>query len=188
MTLKTRNFSDGAITAAKLAAGAIDTASFFASAAIGEDKLADANFETNFTTGLLADGLGVLRAARCKYDVSGGDSGTVAAHTLGVTIPSMGIVVGGYMDVVTLFTSTADTGTIAISVEGANDIQTAAATSGAPWSTTGRKAIVPKFNTPESTSVKTSQARLVTATVGTNAILTGKCYIVLFYVVSVASA
>ena len=185
MTIKTRNIGDSQVTLAKLAAGAIDTATQLLAGSIAEEKLSDANFELNFTTGLLADGLGALRHARCKYDVSGGDSGAVAAHTLGVTLPAKAIVVGGYMDVVTVFTSTGGNGTIAISVEGANAIQTAASIAGAPWSTTGRKAIVPKFNTPETTGVKTSVARLVTATVGTNAILTGKVYIHLFYVVSI---
>ena len=60
--------------------------------------------------------------------------------------------------------------------------------SGAPYSTIGRKAIVPKANTPESTSVKTSQAREITCTVGTEALLGGKLTGFLYYVVSAASA
>lgn len=48
---------------------------------------------------------------------------------------------------------------IGISSEGAGDIVAVAAIVGAPWSTTGKKAIVPKRNTPESTSILTTAAR-----------------------------
>ena len=41
------------------------------------------------------------------------------------------------------------------------DVVAVAAISGAPWSTTGKKAIIPKRNTPESTSILTTAARNV---------------------------
>ena len=138
--------------------------------------------------------VGSLMVARFVYDGAGVDSAgvsnlTVAAHTTGVTIPAFAIVVGGFFDVNTLFTSTAtNTGTIAISVEGANDIQAAAAVSGAPYSTIGRKAIVPKINTPESTAVKTTVARQITCTVAVAALLTGKLTGYLFFVPGIVSA
>jgi len=139
------------------------------------------------------NGLGNLRVARFLYDGAGLDSAgvsnlTVAAHPTGVTLPANAIVVGGFFDVNTLFTSAAGTATIAISVEGANDIQTAAAVSGAPYSTIGRKAIVPKANTPESTAVKTTVARLITCTVAVQALLTGKLTGYLYYVEGIPSA
>ena len=136
-----------------------------------------------------ADGLGVLGVARFTFDTAVVANRTVAAHGVGVTLPAHAIVVGGFFDVNTLFTSeNANNGTIAIHVEGANDIQAAAAVSGAPYSSIGRKAIVPKANTPESTSVKTTVAREITCTVGTSALTAGKLTGFLYYLVSVASA
>jgi hypothetical protein len=133
-------------------------------------------------------GLGNLRVARFEFDAGIAANRTIAAHGTGVTLPANAIVVGGFFDVNTLFTSqSTNTGTIAISVESANDIQTAAAVSGAPYSTVGRKGIVPKANTPETTSVKTSVAREITCTVAVAALLTGKLTGYLYYVEGVAS-
>jgi len=134
-------------------------------------------------------GLGVLRVARFEFDAGVVANRSIAAHGTGVTLPIYAIVVGGFFDVNTLFTSNgANAGTIAISVEAANDIQTAAAVSGAPYSSIGRKAIVPKANTPESTAVKTTVAREITCTVATQTLLTGKLTGYLYYVEGIASA
>jgi len=141
-----------------------------------------------------ADGLGVLRVARFTFDAEGDDSGgepnaEVAAHGTGVILPAHAIVVGGFFDVNTPFTSEeTNTGTIAISVQGANDIQAAAAVSGAPYSTIGRKAIVPKANTPESTSVKTSAAKEITCTVAVADLTAGKLTGYLYFVEGILSA
>lgn len=140
------------------------------------------------------DGLGVLRVARFTFDTAGEDSAgaantTVAAHGTGVTLPIHALVVGGFVDVNTAFTSeNTNNGTIAIKVEGANDIISAAAVSGAPYSTIGRKAIVPKANTPESTSVKATAAREITCTVAVSALTAGKLTGYLYYIEGVASA
>lgn len=140
-------------------------------------------------------GLGVLRVARFEFDTAKKDSGgtvantTIAAHGTGVTLPANAIIVGGFVDVNTAFTSaSSNTGTIAISVEAANDIISAAAVSGPPYSTIGRKAIVPKANTPESTSVKATQAREITCTVAVAALTAGKLTGYLYYVEGLASA
>ena len=122
-----------------------------------------------------AAGLGVLRVARFVFDCATVGNRTIAAHGTGVTIPIHGIVVGGFIDVNTAFTS-------------ANDVISAAAVSGAPYSTIGRKAIIPKANTPESTSLKASAAREITCTVAVEALLTGKLTGYLYYVEGVASA
>lgn len=144
---------------------------------------------TNAGVPLNADGLGVLGVARFTFDAGVAANRTVAAHGTGVTLPAHAIVVGGFFDVNTLFTSAnANNGTIAISVEAAGDIQVAAAVSGAPYSSINRKAIVPKANTPESTSVKTTVAREITCTVAVSALLTGKLTGFLYYVMSGASA
>ncbi len=141
-----------------------------------------------------APGLGALRVARWEFDMgeedsAGGSNAETGAHGVGVTIPIHSIVVGGFMDVNTPFTSeNANNATIAISVEGANDIQTATAVSLAPWSSHGLKAITPKANTPESTGIKLTAAREITATVATSALLTGKVSGYLYYVEGVESA
>jgi len=138
-------------------------------------------------------GLGNLRVARFVYDVAAKDSGgvnnnsTVGAHGTGVILPAFAIIVGGFFDVNTVITSSAS-GQLAIHVEGANDIQTAAAVSGAPFSTVGRKAIVPKANTPEATSIKTTVAREITCTVSVGALTAGKLTGYLYYVEGIASA
>ncbi len=129
------------------------------------------------TDGLM--GFGVARATFNPSATSG--ERTVAAHTLGVTIPDKAIVCGGVVQVNTAFTSAASTATIAISIQGADDIIAAAAVSGAPFSSTGLKAIVPKINTPETTGIALTAARLVTATVAVQALTAGKATINLVY-------
>jgi hypothetical protein len=138
-------------------------------------------------------GLGARRVARFTFDTSLTDSAgaantAVGAHGMNVSLPANAIVIGGFVDVNTAFTSTNSTSTVAIKVEGANDVISAAAVSGAPFSTIGRKAIVPKNNTPESTSVKTTQAREVTVTVAVEALTGGKLTGYLEYVEGIASA
>ena len=134
-------------------------------------------------------GLGVLRCARFEFDAGVVANRTVAAHGTGVKIPANAIVTGGFVNVNTAFTSAStNTGTIAISVEAANDIISAAAVSGAPYSTIGRKAIVPKSSTPESTSVLATVEREITCTVAVAALLTGKLTGYLNYVEGDASA
>lgn len=137
-------------------------------------------------------GLGNLRVARFEFDTAGVDSAgasnkTAVAHGVGVTLPIHAIVVGGFIDVNTAFTGETSAA-LAIHVQGANDIVASAAVSGAPWSTIGRKAIVPKANTPESTGVKTTAAREITCTVTVAALLTGKLTGYLYFVEGIASA
>lgn len=136
-------------------------------------------------TSVPVDGLGTLKVARATFDPSAiAAHRTVAAHGLGVTIPSGSVIVGGFVDVLTTCADGAsDAGTIAIKVEGANDIVSAIAISngGNPWDA-GRQAIVPKADTPESTSVKATADREITATVAVHALTVGKLVVSLFYV------
>jgi hypothetical protein len=139
--------------------------------------------------GLGADGLLRMGVARFTFDPTAtAGMRTVAAHGLGVTLPQYAVVVGGFFEVNTIFTSAAGTATVALHVQGANDIQTAVAVSGAPYSTTGLKAIVPKSNTPESTGIKCTAAREITATVAVQDLTGGKLTGFLHYVVSAATA
>lgn len=135
-----------------------------------------------------AVGLGVLGVARFDFDAGLAANQAVGAHGTGVSLPDDAIIVGGFVDVNTAFDSADSTGTIAISVEGANDIITAAAVSGAPWSTIGRKAIIPKANTPESTSVKTTAVREITCTVAVQDLTEGKLTGYLYFVQGIPSA
>ena len=135
-------------------------------------------------TALALDGLVRMAVARATYDfaVNGGE---ISAIGLGVTIPDNAIVCGGFVDVVTTCTSAAaDAGTMALSVQGANDIVSAIAISDGtnPWDA-GLKAIVPKANTPESTGIKLTAAREITATIATQVFTAGKFNIFLYYLV-----
>lgn len=126
-------------------------------------------------------GLSNLRVARFEFDLGIADNCVVGAHDSPFTIPANAIIVGGFAEVNTAITGEADA-TLAISVQAANDIVNVAAVAGAPWSTIGRKAIIPKANTPETTSVKIGvSAKPITCTVGTAAMLTGKVSIYLYY-------
>lgn len=136
-----------------------------------------------------AAGIHPLQVAVFTFDASIAANQSIAAHGVGVTLPIHAIVVGGFVDVNTVFHSAgADAGTIAISVEAANDVISAAAVSGAPYSTIGRKAIVPKANTPESTSVKATAAREITCTVAGQVLSAGKLTGYLYFLVGVPSA
>lgn len=125
--------------------------------------------------------------AQFTFDVAGVDSvgvsnAAIGAHGTGVFLPANAIVCGGFFEVNTAFTTSAS-GTLAIKVQGANDIQTATIVSSAPFSTTGRKAIIPKANTPESTSIKLTAEREIVCTVATGALTAGKLTGYLYFMV-----
>ncbi|WP_433225592.1 hypothetical protein [Actinomadura formosensis] len=121
-----------------------------------------------------------LHAVRGRYDfaVDGGAVGDIDL-TPEAQIPANAVVLGGFAEVDVPPTS-GGAGTLAVKVEGAGDIIAAAAVSGAPWSTTGRKSVVPVFT--GATSVKTTAARKIVATVATAALTAGVVDVVLFYV------
>ena len=126
---------------------------------------------------------GTLKIAKFVFDAGVTANRTIGAHGSGIKIPAGALVIGGVFIVDTLFTSeTTNTGTIAISVESAADIQAAAAVNGAPYSTTGKKAIIPKINTPESTSILLTAEREITFTVAVAALTAGKLHGFLIYV------
>ncbi len=138
-----------------------------------------------------ADGIHPLQVAVATFDPTGvAGMRTIAAHGLGVTLPANAIVVGGVVDVNTVLHSAGgDAGTVAISVESADDIIAAAAVSGAPYSSIGQKAIKPKANTPEAAvDIKTTVAREITATVVGQALTGGKLTVYLYFIAGKASA
>ena len=136
------------------------------------------------------NGNSVRGVARFQFNPSAKTTDrTVAAHGTGVFIPLNAVIIGGFVEVNTAFTSAnANNGTIAISVMSANDIITAGAVSGAPYSTIGLKAIIPKSNTPESTGIKVTAVKEITCTVAVSALTAGKLTGFLEYVVSETSA
>lgn len=114
---------------------------------------------------------GGLRVVRASYSFAA-DGGAVGTINLlsSSAIPSGSIILGGLLEVTTAPTS-GGAATVAIQVEGAGDMVAAAAVSGAPWSTTGRKSIIPVFT--GATSVKTTAARNVSAVVAVAALTAG---------------
>lgn len=126
-----------------------------------------------------------VRCARATYDFAV-NGGAISAINLGVYIPNKCLIVGGLVEVLTTCTTAAaDAGTMAISVEGANDIVSAIAVSDVsnPWDA-GKHAIIPKANTPESTSIKTTARRAITATIATQAFTAGKFNVFLYFIES----
>lgn len=123
---------------------------------------------------------GALRAVRARYSFAA-DGGAVSTIALAgaAVIPLGAVILGGFVDVITPPTS-GGAGTAAIQVEAANDIVLAAAVSGAPWSTTGRKSVIPVFT--GATTVKTTAARDISLVVGAFALTAGVFDVYLFYV------
>lgn len=116
---------------------------------------------------------------RGKYDfaVDGGAIATIAI-TAGLPIPSGSVITGGYIDVITAFTS-GGAATIACQVEAANDILTAVAV--ASW-TTGRKNILPAPTTgalTASTAVKTTADRNISIVIAAATLTAGVCNVLL---------
>lgn len=128
-----------------------------------------------------------LKSAQGEYDfaVDGGAVSTITlrqggGNTLPNLIPSGAVILGGYIEVDTLVTTASgNTGTVAVQSEAAGDLQAAAVTSGAPWSTTGRKSIVPAFT--GAASVKMTADRNLKIVVAVAAITAGKFRVVVYY-------
>lgn len=105
-------------------------------------------------TGVFPGG-SAIRTVTAEYSFAR-HGGAVSSIVIGA-LPAGTSVIGGYMNV-----ETAPVGagaSIGITLESAGDIVAVAAIVGAPWSSTGKKAIIPKRNTPETTSVTTTVAR-----------------------------
>lgn len=149
--------------------------------AIGASKVTEAMLKVPSTVGL-----GVRRVAYCVFDPSAvaGDR-TVAAHALAATIPDNAFVTGIWYWVETTFTSATDAGTVAISVEAANDVVTAIAISDGsnPWDSTAKPVEGTTKIETTSTWLYTTAARAITATVAVEALLLGKAHIWAEYVV-----
>lgn len=125
---------------------------------------------------------GSLQVARASYDFAA-DGGAVGAVNLfnALTqdvIPANAVIIGGWIDVITPLTS-GGAATVRLDLEAAGDLLAAAAVSGAPWSTAGRKAILPVFTADS--SLRTTAARNIVATIATAALTAGKFDVYLVY-------
>lgn len=120
-----------------------------------------------------------IYSVRGRYDfaVDGGAVGDIDL-TSNEVIPNNAVILGGFVEVDTAVVGAG--ASVAVKVEGAADIVAAAAVSGAPWSTTGRKSVVPVFT--GATTVKTTAARKIQATVSAAVLTAGVFDVVLFYV------
>ncbi len=117
------------------------------------------------------------------FAVDGGAIGTITLRAqpgdaTGNEIPAGSVIVSGYIEVDTPFTS-GGAATVAATAEAAGDLQTAAAVSGAPWSTAGRKNVTPAAT--GATSVKTTVRRNLTLTIAAAALTAGKGRVVVMF-------
>lgn len=122
-----------------------------------------------------------LKWARGRYDfsVDGGAVGDINL-TRNAQIPANAYILFGFIEVETALDS-GGSATVALKVEGAADLLAATAFGSSPWSTTGRKSIIPVGT--GATSVKTTAARRLTATVATAALTAGVFDVVVGYVI-----
>lgn len=127
---------------------------------------------------VLSGGEADLRLIKASYSfaANGGAVGTIGLLS-GTDIPQGAIILGGFLDV-TVIAASSGSATIAVQVEAANDIISAAAYSGAPWSSTGRKSVIPAFT--GATTVKTTAPRNVSVVIGTAALTAGTFDVYLF--------
>jgi hypothetical protein len=144
----------------------------------------------------------VRELAVATYDVSGGDSGAIGAHGLGVYIPAKAIITKAWADVVTTFADgSTDAATIALHAQAANDIVSAIAISDTTnvWDAGmhGSKIGYPNFGADAAhdsavevaalfagTMVKTTAIREITATVAVAALTAGKMNVFVEYAIS----
>jgi hypothetical protein len=124
-------------------------------------------------------GGGRFSVAKATYSfaVNGGAVGDIVLS--GGSIPTGAIIMSGVLEVTTVPTS-GGAATIAVKVEGAADTVAAAAISGAPWSSTGRKSTIPVGT--GATSLKTTADRSITITVATAALTAGVFNVYLTYI------
>jgi hypothetical protein len=125
------------------------------------------------------EGSGRLKTVIADYDfaVDGGAVGTINLRGDN-TIPAGAYILGGLVDVTTAVTS-GGAATVGVNSNASGDIVAAAAVSGAPWSTTGLKSVVPSFT--GATAIKTTAQRSLAITIGTAALTAGKFRVTVYY-------
>jgi hypothetical protein len=124
-----------------------------------------------------AGGIQMVRG-RYNFAVDGGAVGDIDLTPTGA-VPALAVITHGFMEVDAAVTGAG--ASVAVKVEGAGDIVAAAAISGAPWSTTGLKSVIPVGT--GATAVKTTVARKIQATVSGAVLTAGAFDVVLFFTV-----
>jgi hypothetical protein len=128
-------------------------------------------------TGGFPEGSGT-KWMRGRYDFAV-DGGAISSITISAeNIPANAIILGGVVEVDTAVTS-GGAATLAVQVESAGDIVAAAVVSGAPWSTTGRKSVIPAFT--GATTVKTTAARGIVVVIAAATLTAGQVDVLLAY-------
>lgn len=160
MTIKTRNIADGAVTSAKLAAGAVNAA------AVGAGSVTAAAYATLAAAAAVGGTSDALRVGVVNWSFA--TDGAPVAVTItpikNVTLPINSIVFGALMSVLTPPTSNAATVAVGTTAGSSNaSLLVAAATSGAPWSTTGLKALLPVFTSVTAIKLTAAGSVLITA-------------------------
>lgn len=123
-----------------------------------------------------------LKCVAAQYDFAK-LGGAVGDYDLGVKIPAGAIIINAFAHVQTAATSADSTATIALKAETANNLFTAAAVSGAPWSTTGMKQAIPDLATVADYKTITAEAAL-TMSIAVQALTAGKINFFVQYVVN----
>lgn len=120
--------------------------------------------------------------AKFSYDfaVQGGVVGDIVLA--GTPLPKNAIVWDGVVDVITALTGGAGATAAVSTAQAANDLITAADITGAPWSTTGSKALVPVG--VAANSIKMTADRAPKLVVGTGALTAGKFNLFIEYYLS----
>jgi hypothetical protein len=126
---------------------------------------------------------GQVRVARARYDFAadGGAIGNINLLPAGSELPAGALIKDGWIDVLTVPTS-GGAATLGLGIEAAGDLVAATVISGAPWSTTGRKVIIPVGTV--ATQKKTTVARNIVAAVGAFALTAGVFDVYLEYVLT----
>lgn len=120
-----------------------------------------------------------VKEAYGEYDfaVDGGAISTIVLRGDG-SMPIGSIIMGGFIEVDTAVTS-GGAATVAVNSEAAGDLQAAITVAGAPWSTTGRKAILPVWTA--ASFVKLTANRSLAIAIAAFALTAGKFRVVVFY-------
>lgn len=132
----------------------------------------------------IIEGTDRIKTAVGEYDfaVDGGAVSTITLRgsgALGAGVPSGAVITGGYVEVDTVLTS-GGAATAGVDLEGTSDIVASGVISAAPWSSTGRKSVIPAGTGV--TSVKTTTAtRSIKLSIGVAALTAGKFRVVLFF-------
>jgi hypothetical protein len=127
------------------------------------------------------EGTPKLKLWKGSYDfaVDGGAISTINLRSNDGDLPKNAVIMGGYLDVTTILAS-GGAATAALQAEAANDIVAAAAFNGAPYSTTGRKSIIPAFT--GATTVKATAARKPAVVIAAAVLTGGKFDLYLLYI------